>query len=162
FNLAPGIAWLRERAAEAFNNALEEEQSPLRYSGISQARRGVPSTGETHDGPAATHRKGKEQEDQAERNRLVRGLAAHIGRASDRQATLGTHIENMAAARLTVPSAEPKVEAEARARAQAELPPALAALRERFPNPLRLQGLSAIHFMEFTEEDWAADRWYSP
>src|SRR5690606_29029602 len=29
-------------------------------------------------------------------------------------------------------------------------------------NPLRLQGLSAIHFMEFTEEDWAAGRWYSP
>lgn len=164
FNLAPGIAWLRERAAEAFNRALEEEHNPLRYSGLSQAKRGVPATGETHDGPALTARKRKSQEDQAERDRLLQGLAVHVVRAAGRQASLGAQIENAAAARVSVPATAPEVPAEVQASAleQAELPAALAALRERFPNPLRLRGLSAPAFEDFTAADWAADRWYSP
>lgn len=151
FNLPCGIGWLREQAADAFNRALAQESHSLRYSGLSQAKRGVPSTGETHDGPAVTARKRKADEDRAEGDRLVRGLAVHVARAAARQAALGALIDAQANRKQdALPAAAP------------ELPPALAALRERFPDRLRLKGLSALDFMDFTPADHVADHWYQP
>lgn len=150
-NLPAGIGWLRKQAAEAFNHALEREKSPLRYSGESQARRGVPSTGDTHDGPALTARKRKAQKDQAERDRAARSLAAHVARGMERQDELAAQIA------VEANRKPPEVR-----KPSTELPAALAALRGRFPDPARLRGLSALDFEEFTPTDRAADRWYAP
>lgn len=151
FNLPCGIGWLRKQAADAFNRVLAQENQALRYSGVSQARRGVAATGDTHDGPAVTARKRKAAEDEAERDRLVRGLAARVVRAADLHTVLGNLIDAEASMKQVVPPGRAE-----------RLPPALAALRERFPDPLRLRGLSALDFMDFTAADRAADRWYQP
>jgi hypothetical protein len=152
FNLPAGIGWLREQAAQAFNHALGRENNPLRYSGLSQARRGVPATGETHDGPAATARKRKAEKDLEERERLAGGLAAHVGRAAKRQTELGAMIDSVASRKQPVHAAAPAP----------QVPSALAELRGRFPDPLKLRGLSALDFMSFTAADRAADDWYGP
>src|SRR5690606_9589711 len=155
FNLAPGIRWLRERAAEAFNRILEEENISLRYSGVSQAKRGVPATGEKHHGPGLTARNRKAEQVRDEVANLIRGLAAHVVQADRRQRELAAEITH-AASQNRVETARKDLQQEPR------LPPALAALRKRFPDPLRLKGLSILDLMDFTPADEAADRWFSP
>lgn len=150
-NLTPALPWLRDQAAAAFNHALERERNPLRYSGVSQAKRGVPATGETHDGPALTARKRWAQADEEERQRLVRQLGGHVTAAIDRHNAIGSAI-NVESAKA-VPKA---------ATADHGLPAALTSLRAKFPDPLSLQGLSALDFADFTPQDHAGDRWYSP
>lgn len=150
-NLPAGIGWLRQQTAEAFNHALALEKNPLRYSGLSQAQRGVPSTGELHDGPALTARKRKAQEDKAERDRLVRGMAAHVASGLRHQTDLGARIDAQAARQLAhVPA--PVSEASS----------PLEKLRRKFPDPAKLQGLSVADFIDFTAADRAADKWFGP
>ncbi|MFC7535922.1 MobA/MobL family protein [Sphingomonas sp. GCM10030256] len=148
-NLRAGYDWLREQAAAAFNQALEREGNALRYSGTSQAKRGVPSTGETHDGPAKTARKRQHEEDEAERKRLIDQLAAHVSAVMDRQTSLGVQIQQ--ALQPPVPSGP-----------QPAISPALTALREKYPDPLKLSGLSALDFTTFTYADHASDDWFGP
>ena len=139
-NLPAGISWLRERAAESFNRVLLEEDRTERYSGLSQARRGVPSTGETHDGPALTAIKRKSANDEKDRERLLQGLTLQVADKLDHQRQLAESL-----VKLEVPT----------------IPPRLAALRERFPDPLRLSGLTYNDIVNFTDEDRKADRWYT-
>lgn len=155
FNLGAGIGWLRERAAQAFNRALEHEDKAIRYTGVSQANRGVPATGETHDGPVVTARKRKAEREQSERERLVRGLATHVAQAIRHQSELGARIDQ-AMARNDVAQTSPSPAS------QPQLPPALAALRQRFPDPRQLKGLTLLDLMDFTPADEAADRWFAP
>lgn len=150
-NLGAGIGWLREQVESAFNHALEREGNPLRYTAVPMAKRGVPASGETHDGPAVTAKKRKDLRDHAEREKITRQLVSHVARADARQAELGAQIEALADKKPAVP-----------APAVAQLPSALAALRERFPDPLRLKLLSDGDFADFSEADYAADRWYGP
>lgn len=153
-NLPAGVRWLRAQAAEAFNHALRDENLALRYSGLSQAERNVPSTGEAHDGPIKTARMRREQEDQAERDRLIGLLAHRLAAADKRQEGMARRIVE-----ATLPKALPKARAAIPA---AALPPGLAALRKKFPDPLKLRGLSMHDLTDFTPADDAADRWYGP
>ncbi|URD59905.1 MobA/MobL family protein [Sphingomonas sp. KRR8] len=148
-NSRAGYDWLRQQAAAAFNHALEKEGKPLRYTGIGQAKRGVPSTGETHDGPAKTARKRQQEADEAERKRLTNQLAAHVAAVMDRQACLGAEIQQIL--HPLVPS-----------KPQPAISPALAALRKKFPNPLKLAGLSGLDLVPFTSADHASDDWFGP
>ena len=140
-NLPCGISWLRERAADSFNRVLEDEARLERYSGLSQAKRGVPSSGETHDGPALTARKRRAENDEREQERLLRGLTAQVADKRRRQRQLAEQIENLSA---------PKI------------PSALEALQERFPDPRRLSGLTYRDILTFSEQDREADEWYAP
>lgn len=149
-NLGAGIRWLREEAASAFNYALDQERNVLRYTAVSMAERGVPATGEKHDGPALTAKKRKDQRRQQEREALTRKLVVHVAHADMRQAKLGAMIAAVTSEKHNLPARAP------------ELPPALAAMRERFPDPLLLRFLSRQDFDAFTPADWAADRWYAP
>lgn len=148
-NSRAGYDWLRQQAAAAFNHALEKEGKALRYTGISQAKRRVPSTGETHDGPVKTARKRQQEADEAERKRLTDQLAAHVAAVMNRQESLGAEIQQIL--HPPVPS-----------KAQPAISPALAALLEKYPDPLRLEGLSALDFVPFTPADHASDDWFGP
>ncbi|EDL48262.1 MobA/MobL family plasmid mobilization protein [Erythrobacter sp. SD-21] len=140
-NLPCGISWLRDRAAESFNRVLEEEARTERYSGLSQAKRGVPSTGEAHDGPALTARKRRADNDGREQERLLQGLTAQVADKHSRQRQLSEQIDKLSAA---------------------EIPSALATLQERFPNPRRLRGLTYRDILTYSEQDREADQWYAP
>ena len=148
-NSRAGYDWLRQQAAAAFNYALEKEGKGLRYTGTSQAKRGVPSTGETHDGPAKTARKRQQEEDEAERKRLIHQLAAHVGVVVNRQTSLGAKLQQVL--HPPVPS-----------KPQSAISSALAAMREKYPDQLKLAGLSALDFIPFTPADHASDDWFGP
>ena len=140
-NLPCGISWLRERAAESFNRVLEDEARTERYSGLSQAKRGVPSSGETHDGPALTARKRRAENDEREQERLLQSLTAQVAHKRRHQRQLAEQIEKLPA---------PKTAS------------ALEALRERFHDPARLRGLTYRDILNFTVRDREADQWYAP
>ncbi|RST30121.1 hypothetical protein HMF7854_04245 [Sphingomonas ginkgonis] len=148
-NSRAGYDWLRQQAAAAFNHALEKEGRALRYTGIAQAKRGVPSTGEAHDGPAKTARKRQQEADEAERKRLTAQLAAHVAAVMNRQTSLGTEIQQIL---------HPPVVSEP----QPAISPALAGLRKKYPDPLKLEGLSVLDFVAFTPADHASDDWFGP
>lgn len=143
FNLGAGIRWLREQAATAFNAELRQEGLALRYSGRPQARRGVPASGETHDGPAATARRRKHDAEEEERRQLAEKIAAFLAGAVKRAIAAGEKINELAAA--------PAVAATG-----------LQALRDKFRNPLELKQLSMTHLLELSDAEMAADDWFGP
>lgn len=145
-NLTPGIHWLREQVAAAFNHALEREGAAVRYNGVSQAKRGVAATGDTHDGPAITARKRRESADAEARDAIVRQFVGHLAKAQAQHQELDSLISSE----------------EARLARQVSMPTALGALEARFPDRFMLDGLSASDFAEFTDADREADSWYAP
>lgn len=143
FNLGAGIRWLREQAAAAFNAELHQEGLDLRYSGLSQARRGVPATGETHAGPAVTARRRKHEAEEEERRRLAEKIAAFLADAVRRAITAGEKINELAAVPALAATG-------------------LQALCEKFPNPLELKRLSMMDLLPLSEAEMATDDWFGP
>jgi hypothetical protein len=74
---AVGTRWLRGHLAASINGALKARKSPIRYSGISQADRGVPALAETHKGQKQVALERKDEADLVAAQAILRGAAAH-------------------------------------------------------------------------------------
>ena len=138
FNYTVGLKWLRTKCADAFNAALAAEGKALRYSGISQAERGVEATGDTHKGPAANAHTRRSFAVNRQKDKIVTAFGKQVVALIRQQAS------------------------NARAFATLTSTPGLDRIKALFPNPLKLSGMNAQHFVGYTQNDRQCDTIYEP
>ncbi|MEN3972148.1 MobA/MobL family protein [Sphingomicrobium sp. XHP0235] len=137
-NSPNGIKWLRRHMADIFNCHLAYENSKIRYSGVSQADRGVEASTATAIGQGAN---AVIRKDEAARMRVMGAIAAYLSKK----------LETVADLRGSVAIEQQKAK-----------PTYLERIRAKFPNPMRLDGISAADFEGVGPTDLARDDWYFP